>query len=234
MKLSPRLQMTADMVRQGAVVADVGTDHAYLPAYLVSSGRCPSAIASDVREGPLMNAVATLAPRGLCDRIRLVRSDGLDAFSPDDADDFVFAGMGGTLIAELLERTPWITTPGKRFIFQPMSHAELVRAFLLAHGFRIAEEQACFDECRPYIAMCAEYAPDVRPHYRKSYIWMGELPRCGNDAASYYLTKQYVYLKQRADALERAALLPDEVRILREILPDIEPYIRKNKRGEKP
>ncbi len=232
MKLSPRLQMTADMVRQGAVAADIGTDHAYLPAYLVESGRCPSAVATDVREGPLMNAVATLAPRGLCDKVRLVQSDGLDALSPDDADDFVFAGMGGTLIAELLERADWIASPGKRLIFQPMTHAELVRAFLLAHGFRILEERACFDECRAYIALCAEYAPDYRPGYRKSYIWMGELPQCGNEAACYYLTKQYVYLKQRADALERAALLPDEVRILREILPDIEPYVRnKHKEG---
>ena len=232
MKLSPRLQMTADLVRSGSVVCDVGTDHAYLPAYLVASGCCPSAVATDVREGPLMNAVATLAPRGLCDKVRLVRSDGLDELSPDDADDFVFAGMGGTLISELLGRTAWITATGKRFIFQPMSHAELVRAFLLGQGFRILEERACFDECRPYIALCAEYAPDYRPGYRKSYIWMGELPKCGNEAASYYLTKQYVYLKQRADALERAALLPDEVRILREILPDIEPYIRKKHKEE--
>ncbi len=227
MRLSPRLRMVASLVRKGARVADIGTDHAYLPAYLVATGHCPSAVGSDVRDGPLMNAVANIAACGLSDQIRLLHSDGLDRLSPADADDFVFAGMGGTLIVELLERTPWITNADKRFIFQPMSHAELVRAFLLERGFRILEEQACFDECRPYIALCAQFDPGYRPHYRKSYIWMGELPRCGNEAASYYLTKQYVYLKQRADALERAALLPDEVSVLREILPDIEPYIRK-------
>lgn len=219
--------MVADLVREGVTVADIGTDHAYLPAYLVRSGKCPRAIGSDVRDGPLMNAAATVALYGVADKVRLCVSDGLDALSSADADDFVFAGMGGTLIVELLSRTPWLRDREKRYIFQPMSHGELVRAYLLQNGFRIVTELACFDECRPYVAFSAVYAPEDRPHYRKSYVWMGELPNHLNEAARYYLTKQYVYLKQRADALERAALLPDEVRTIREILPDIEPYIRK-------
>ena len=230
MKLSARLSMVADLVREGVTVADIGTDHAYLPAFLVSSGKCPAAIGSDLRDGPLMNAAATVALWGVADEVRLLESDGMDALSPDDADDFVFAGMGGTLIVELLARTPWLCDREKRYIFQPMSHAELVRAYLLQNGFRILDERACFDECRPYVAFCASYEPEYRPHYRKSYIWMGELPQHLNDAARYYLTKQYVYLKQRADALERAALLPDEVRVIREILPDLAPYIRKTRK----
>lgn len=227
MTLSRRLRMTADLVRSGAVVADIGTDHAFLPAYLVSTGKCPSAVATDLRDGPLMNAAATLAVWHVTDSIRLLLSDGLDALTPDDADDFVFAGMGGTLIVELLSRTPWICRSDKRFVFQPMAHAELVRAFLLSKGFRIEREGACFDACRPYIAFSAVYDPDCRPAYRKSYIWLGELPQSLNEAARYYIRRQYIYLKQRADALERAALLPDEVRTIREILPDLEPYINK-------
>lgn len=232
MRLSSRLAMVAELVREGVTVADVGTDHAYLPAFLVSSGKCPAAIGSDVRDGPLMNAAATLAVYHVTDTVRLLESDGLDAYAPDDADDFVFAGMGGTLIVELLERMSWICDREKRFIFQPMSHGELVRAFLLQNGFRILDERACFDECRPYVAFSAAWEPEYRPRYRKSYIWMGELPNHLNEAASYYLTKQYVYLKQRADALESASLLPDEVRVIREILPDLEPYIRKKHKGE--
>ena len=232
MKLSPRLRMVADLVREGVIVADVGTDHAYLPAYLVSSGKCPAAVASDLREGPLMNAVATLAMYGVADKIELRLSDGLDNFTSADAEDFIFAGMGGTLIVELLARTKWLCDGGKRYIFQPMSHAELVRAFLLQNGFRILEENACFDECRPYVAFSAAYDPAYRPKYKKSYIWMGELPRNANEAACYYLTKQYIYLKKRADALEQADLLPDEVRIIREILPDLQPYIRQKHKEE--
>ncbi|MBQ7546986.1 MAG: SAM-dependent methyltransferase [Clostridia bacterium] len=226
MKLSPRLQMVADLVREGVTVADIGTDHAYVPAYLVACGKCPAAVASDLREGPLMNAVTALALYGVTEQVSLRLSDGLDAYSPADADDFIFAGMGGTLIVELLSRTDWIFDSGKRFIFQPMTHAELVRAYLLQNGFHILAEHACFDECRPYVAFSAAYDPAYRPHYRKSYIWMGELPQAMNEAASYYLTKQYIYLKKRADALERAAMLPDEVRTIREILPDLLPYVR--------
>ena len=192
MTLSKRLQMTARLVRDGAVAADIGTDHAFLPAWLVSSGKCPSAVATDLRDGPLMNAAATVAVWHVADRVRLLLSDGLDALSPDDADDFIFAGMGGTLIVELLSRTPWICDENKRFIFQPMAHAELVRAFLLSQGFRIEREDACFDACRPYIAFSAVYDPDCRPGYRKSYIWLGELPKVGNEAARYFITKQYI------------------------------------------
>lgn len=232
MKLSPRLHMVAELVREGVTVADIGTDHAYLPAYLVATGKCKGALASDLRDGPLMNAVATVAACGLADKIEMRISDGLEKIRPDEADDFVFAGMGGNLIVGILEKADWLCNSEKQYIFQPMSHAELVRAYLLSHRFRILEERACFDECRPYIAFSARYDPDYRPKYRKSYIWMGELASCKNDAARYYLTKQYKYLKQRADALEYAALLPQEVRIIREILPDIEPYIRKNRKED--
>jgi len=228
-KLSPRLRMAAGLVRDGVAVADVGTDHAYLSAYLVSEGKCPRAVASDVREGPLKNAAETVDSCGLGGKIELRLSDGLDGFAPDDADDFVFAGMGGTLIVELLERTPWIRDSSKRFVFQPMSRAEVLRAFLLKNGFRILAEAACFDGWRPYIAVCAAYDPEYTAAqiYRKSYIYMGELPEAKNEAAAYWLTKQYLALKKRAEALEAANLLPDEAAMIREILPDFEPHMRR-------
>ena len=225
-KLSPRLKMTADMVREGAAAADIGTDHAYLSAYLVASGKCPRVLATDLRDGPLFNAAETLCQFSLGDKIELRISDGLDELSPDDADDFIFAGMGGTLIADILSRAPWIKDETKRFIFQPMSHPEEVRAFLVKNGFVILSENACFDECRPYIALCAAYAPAEAQAHKDSYIYTGELCRCKNDAAAYHFTKMYIYLKKRADALEYAALLPNEVEYIRSILPDIRPYTK--------
>lgn len=231
MRLSARLKMLSDMVDDGAVVADIGTDHAYLPLYLIATGKCPSAVASDLREGPLMNAVANAAALSLSSRIDLRISDGLAAISPDDADCFIFAGMGGNLIVDILSKADWIKNPYKSYIFQPMTHAELVRAYLLSMGFYITEENACFDECKPYIAFKAKYDPTHKRKYKKSYVWMGDLDTVKNEAAAYYLTKQHTYLKQRADALERANLLPDEVKTIREILPDIEPHIRKIRKG---
>lgn len=213
------------MVRKGAAVADIGTDHAYLSAYLVVSGKCPCALATDLRKGPLENAAETLKAFSLDEKIKLRLSDGLDRVSAEDADDFVLAGMGGTLITDILSRAEWIKDSTKRFIFQPMTHSEEVRKFLVESGFEIAEERACFDECRAYIAFYAQYTGKIREH-DDAYIFLGELTKCRNDAAAYYYTKQYIYLKQRADALERANLLPEEVEFIRSVLPSILPYTK--------
>lgn len=106
--LSPRLKTAADMVRKGVVAADIGTDHAYLPSYLVLSGICPRALACDLRKGPLENAAETLEHWNIADKITLCLSDGLDELSAGEADDIIMAGMGGILIAKLLERTEWV------------------------------------------------------------------------------------------------------------------------------
>ena len=90
-QLDKRLQLVADMINEGAVIADVGTDHAYLPVYLVEQGKAPSAIASDLREGPLSHARQAVEAAGLQDKIDLRLSDGLDAVLPHEADCVVFS-----------------------------------------------------------------------------------------------------------------------------------------------
>ena len=152
-KLSPRLQMAADMVRTGVVAVDIGTDHAYIPVYLLQAGICPSAVAADLREGPLANARATVSAYGLEQNILLRLSDGFDNIGTGEGQDFILAGMGGTLIAGLLGRTAWLKDSSKRLIIQPMTHAEDVREFLCKQGFEILFEKACFEEHRCYIAM---------------------------------------------------------------------------------
>ena len=122
--LCPRLQMVADFVRDGAAVADIGTDHAYLPVALVLSGKCPRAVVSDLREMPLENARQAIRRYHLEDRIVACLSDGLDEIAPDWAQDIIIAGMGGELIAAILARAPWLRNEGKRLILQPMTHAE--------------------------------------------------------------------------------------------------------------
>ena len=84
-KLSPRLQMAADMVRPCEAAADIGTDHAYIPVYLIKNGICPSAVAADLKEGPLANARAAVSAYGLTENIALRLSDGLDNINPCEA-----------------------------------------------------------------------------------------------------------------------------------------------------
>ncbi len=212
-----RLKTAADMVRKGVVAADIGTDHAHLPVYLVRQGICPSVIASDVREGPLKNARENIALSGLSDKISTRLSDGLDSFSSDEADDFIFAGMGGTLITELLERTEWLKDPSKHLIIQPMTHAEDVREFLCKNGFEILNETACRDSGRLYTAMCAAYT-GVKLDVPESYYYVGKLTECDSDEAREYLAAQRNRLKKAADALEQSG--NDYIK-LKEIVTDL-------------
>ena len=115
--------MAASLVRKGKVCCDIGTDHAYLPAYLITNSISKKALACDLREGPLANAKRTVEEYGISDRIELRLSDGLDNVKPGEADDFVFCGMGGTLITELISRTEWLKDKKYRLIFQPQSHS---------------------------------------------------------------------------------------------------------------
>ena len=115
-RLKPRLQTAADMVRIGSRVADIGTDHAYLPASLILSGKIPSAVAADLRKGPLENAEETVRNNHIEDRVQLRLSDGLKCVSPDEADDIVIAGMGGILISEILTAAEWVRNPRYKLI----------------------------------------------------------------------------------------------------------------------
>ena len=127
--LSERMLMAARMVRSGKAVADIGTDHAYLPAYLILRGISPKALACDVRKGPLENAKNTVESYGIEDKITLRLSDGFDEIEPFEADDFIMCGMGGTLMEQLVSRTHWLKDKRKRIIVQPQSHAEDIRRF---------------------------------------------------------------------------------------------------------
>ena len=155
-KLSKRLTAAADMVRAGAVVADVGTDHAYVPIALCLSGRATRAVASDINEGPLARARENITVRGLSDRIDTVLCDGLSAIEPYHPTDVLILGMGGELIARIVADAPFLRVSGIRLILQPMTHPEAVRAALCEMGFAIVEETLVFEE-KIYQIFCAEY-----------------------------------------------------------------------------
>ena len=137
--LTPRLRLLADWVPPGARLADVGTDHAYLPVWLRLHGRVVSAIACDLREGPLARARETGRAYG-ADEIDFRLGDGLSVVSPEEADTIVIAGMGGENIAAILEQAPWTADGVHRLLLQPMTRAEVLRRFLMEHGYAIRRE----------------------------------------------------------------------------------------------
>ncbi len=155
-KLSNRLLMTANLVNKCATVADIGTDHAYVPIYLIMSGLCESAIASDIKEGPCERARANInkyekAFSGLSERIRVTQAFGLEAIDFDSTDVIVISGMGGEVIVEILKNACNLNE-NHDIILQPQTDLPLVREYVLQHGYEIVKEYTCTEKYRVYNA----------------------------------------------------------------------------------
>lgn len=139
-ELSPRLLAVAGCVPHGVRFADVGTDHAYLPAYLLQRGVIDRAIASDLRRGPLDRARQTADRCGLTERISFRLCSGLDGISPEEVEVIAIAGMGGETITAILAAAPWTRLGNYRLLLQPMSALPELRAWLQKHGYRVERE----------------------------------------------------------------------------------------------
>ena len=140
MELSPRLMSVANLVPQGARLADIGTDHAYLPTWLILHGVIDRAIAADLREGPLERARLTAEKYGLSQHMSFRLCDGLTGIGEGEADVIVIAGMGGETIAEILSAAPWTKEREKLLLLQPMSAQPELRRWLWEHGYAIRRE----------------------------------------------------------------------------------------------
>lgn len=161
MELSKRLQTVANAVTPGSRVADVGTDHGYVPIYLVERGLCPGAIAMDVNEGPLARAEEHIRAEGLSDRIQTRKSDGLAALAPEETDAVVIAGMGGALMCRILQDATAFLEAGRELILQPQSEWFKVRRLLSASGYRITKEWFLEEEGKYYVVIKAGPAPET-------------------------------------------------------------------------
>ena len=155
MELSIRLKAVADMVTPGLRLADIGTDHAYIPIYLVENEIIPSAIAMDINKGPLNRAEANIKDHGLDQKIRTRLSDGLERLEINEADTMIAAGMGGALVIKILSADRTITENLKELILQPQSEIWKVREYLCRTGYRIIDEKMVIDDEKYYTVMKA-------------------------------------------------------------------------------
>lgn len=143
--ISKRLRLCAQLVPEGARVADIGTDHGYLGLYLLQNGRAAHVLAADLRPQPLQTAKLHAAKFGFARQMEFRLSDGLAEIAPDEADTIVCAGMGGDLIVEILSACPWLRGRNYTLILQPQSAGQELRRWLGEHGFAIACEQLVQD-----------------------------------------------------------------------------------------
>lgn len=153
--LSKRLDAVASLVRPGSVIADIGTDHGYIPVFLSKASVIKGAVASDIHEGPLSSCKALIEQEGLQDRIQVRLSDGLDRLKPEEYDTVIIAGMGGELIARILSRCGCLRD--KHIILNPMTHPEFARKFLFDNGYGIKNDFIVRDGRHYYSVFDAEY-----------------------------------------------------------------------------
>lgn len=156
MRLSKRLETIASFVRRGSIIADIGTDHGYIPIRLVKDGTVPRAIAMDVRSGPLERAAAHVKAHGLEEKIELRLSNGLNKLKPAEADTAIIAGMGGELICRILSEGSHVLNSLNTLILSPQSELSGVRRFLEQAGFTIIRETLVKEDGKFYFVMEAE------------------------------------------------------------------------------
>jgi len=221
--LDARLALAASFVRQGSVVCDVGTDHAYLPIWLLTHGIVDRAVACDINEGPLQSARSHAAQYACADRITFCLSDGLRGIdlSGERVGDIVLCGMGGELIARIYSECPYTKRPDVRGILQPMSSAEDLRFALGQAGYRIEDEKLAFAAGRIYTCMAVSYDGVLRA-FSPAELVLGEAHirrgRAGGELFIEYLRRnvrsaEKKYRGRKEGALDASA----EEALLREL-----------------
>ena len=159
--LNPRLKKIAQLVPQNSCTADIGTDHAYIPIVLVEMGTTPHAIASDIRKGPIERAEANIRSQKIETRL----GPGLETLSSNEAEVIIIAGMGGILIADILEASRPVVNSAKLLILQPMTAATELREYLSGNGYTVEAEYLEAEEEKLYNIIVA--TPSGNCNYSK-------------------------------------------------------------------
>lgn len=215
LELTPRLQLLADWVPQGAKLADIGTDHGYLPVWLSLQGRLSSAVASDLRKGPLEHAKETGRTYG-AQNINYRLGNGLEGVRPEEADVIVIAGMGGETISSILEAAPWTADGNHTLLLAPHTKAEELREYLMEHGFEIRKEALVYDRGTIYPVMEV-----TAGHMELSFgqLW-GGAKLLSDPLGDQYIIEKIVRLFGAVAGLNRSERLADQEKAdgLRDIL----------------
>lgn len=161
MGISKRLKAIAELVTAGCSAADIGTDHGYVPIYLLRSGISPYVIASDISEGSLLKARQNAERFHLEDKMECRLSDGLENFRPGEADAAVISGVGGILICGILTAYPEVSVSFKELILSPQRDAELVRSCVGELGFKLVHDEVIEDKGKKYTVLKAENTASV-------------------------------------------------------------------------
>lgn len=214
--LNKRLICAAELLEKGCVTADIGTDHAFLPIYLINQNICSRVIASDIAEKPLAVAAENIKKRNLQDKISLRLAAGLDGIAPNECNAVTITGMGGETIAEIIAAAGWLCENKTTLVLQPMTCDDRLRQFLDQNGFNIEIERAVQSMGRIYTVMRARYTGKL-PEKSPAFRYIGKLGENRDEFSYRLLQKRLKSLKKCAEQLksvpykqtEREKMLPE-------------------------
>ena len=190
-----RLLSAVPYLTRGGRCIDVGTDHAYLPIYLIKEGIVSHAMACDINRGPLESAKEHILAAGLEGRVETFLTDGLQGLSDFGADDVMIFGMGGELIIKILSDSPWVQNEGIGLILQPMSRANLLRGYLTENGFEILGESLS-QSGKIYQTIYARFS-GKKSVYNEEELLLGRLNIQGNPPLFSEFVRHELTVQQR-------------------------------------
>lgn len=208
--LNKRLSLCAEMVRKGSRIADIGTDHAYLPVWLVRAGFASFALACDIKAEPLAQGELTIKKYHAEALIQTRLCDGLNAVNPNEVDDIIIAGMGGETIVHILSGADWIKDESKQLILQPMSKHELVIDYLYKNGFELKEHNCIACDGKIYTAFSAIYCgKEVVPN--EVFTYTGLL-NAEDESHRKFLSSVVNHLDKKANANPEYGVIRDKIK----------------------
>lgn len=208
--LNNRLALCAQMVRKGTKIADIGTDHAYLPVWLVRTGFASFALACDIKAEPLMQGELTIKKYHAEDLVETRLCDGLRDVNSYEVDDIIIAGMGGETIVHILSDAPWLKDKSKRLILQPMSKHELVIEYLYKNGFELKEHRCTVADGKIYTAFSAEFTGNKKTP-DEIFCYTGLL-KSSDENDRRFLSSTVNHLEKRSNADPKFGLIAKEIK----------------------
>lgn len=190
MNLSKRLETIVSFIESNMKVADIGTDHGYIPIYLIENKLSDFVIASDINKGPIDTIQRNLKEYNITSGIETRLGGGLKPLKPKEVDIAIIAGMGGNLISEIIESSLETSKNLKYMILQPAQHQEVLRKYLLDNGFKILEENVVLDASKYYHTLKVGVGID-KPYTKEVYLYTGrgELEAKSEDFKGYINNK---------------------------------------------
>lgn len=211
MELKGRLKLIADLIPEGSILCDIGTDHAFIPIYAVAKGICSKVVAADIRTGPVRAATRNVTKHKMKDKIDVRLGGGLQPIMENELGTVIIAGMGGLLITEIFQESFEKAKNADYIILQPMNAVEVVRSYLYEKGFEIVAERLAVEESKIYNVICTKWTGNIKKADEFDCYIGNILLQGGDENLQLYLDKKLGQLNTAISGMEQAKEEPDNL-----------------------